>query len=177
MSAQDLNGPSGSSGSFNFTFTNLTETVYLDPIAETIRQVGVISGTPTATTISIQETQSIPGQFPNPPTNVSGSVTVTLTPTGRVVLFDTGPRSLTWNPASGAYTCDGNLHSLSNFQGFYSLITGGQTNTVSFNYDLSYLSYWPSFTFTSLSTTGYPGSISLRACLKTPFTDPECRHD
>src|ERR1035438_9052046 len=72
MSVQDTNGPTGSSGGFNFTLTNLTETVYLDPVAQTIRQVGLISGTPTATYISIQETQSIPGQFPNPPTNVSG---------------------------------------------------------------------------------------------------------
>jgi|ERR1035437_2164960 hypothetical protein len=80
MSVQDLNGLAGSSGQFYFTFSNLTETVYLDPAAETIRQVGVISGTPTATNILVQETQSIPGQFPNPPTNVSGSVTVTLAP-------------------------------------------------------------------------------------------------
>src|ERR1035437_764781 len=90
MSAQDLNGPAGSSGGFTFTFSNLTETVYLDAVAETIRQVGVIYGPPTATNISIQETQSIPGQFPNPPTNVSGSVTVTLAPTDGGLSFDTG---------------------------------------------------------------------------------------
>src|ERR1035438_462128 len=66
MSVWDTNGPAGSSGGFNFTFTNLTETVYLDPVGETIRQVGVISGMPTATNISIQETQSIHGVFPNP---------------------------------------------------------------------------------------------------------------
>ena len=117
MSAQDLNGPSGSYGSFTFTLTNLAETVYLDPVAQTIRQVGVISGTPTATHISIQETQSIPGQFPNPPTNVSGTLTVTLAPASGSLSFDTGLLPLTWTHASSAYTCNGFLLRFTNFEG------------------------------------------------------------
>src|ERR1035441_9399180 len=129
MSAQDLNGPAGSYGSFNLTFSNLTETLYLDTVALTIRQVGVIYATPTATNISIQETQSIPGQFPNPPTSAPGSVAVNLAPSGGSISFDTGPRPITWSTASGAYTWDGNVYSLSNFQGSYKLIIDGQTNS------------------------------------------------
>ena len=162
MSAQDVNGPAGSSRGFNFTFTNLTETVYLDPVAETIRQVGVISGLPTATNISIQETQSIPGQFQNPPTNVSGSVTVTLAPIGGVLSFDTGVHPLTWNSASGAYTCYAFVLSLNNCVGSYSLVAGGQTYTGSFTYGLSDENdeRWPS-TFNTVSTVGYPNSLAL----------------
>ena len=161
MSVQDLNGPAGSSGGFTFTFSNLTETVYLDPVTQTIRQVGVISGTPTATYISIQETQSIAGQFPNPPTNVSGSVTVTLAPTGGSLSFDTGSRPLTWNPTSGGYTCDGTVTSLTNFEGSYSLVTGGQTYSGSFTYGLFYVSEGVVFTFDMVSTLGYPASLTL----------------
>jgi hypothetical protein len=161
MSVQDTNGPTGSSGEFYFNFTNLTETIYLDPVGETIRQVGVISGTPSATNISFQEAQQIPGQFPNPPTNASGSVTVTLAPIGGSIPFDTGPQPLTWTPASGAYTCDGNLTNLGNFVGTYSLITGGQTYSGSFTYGLSFASWWPCFTFNTVSTIGYPNSLAL----------------
>ena len=163
MSAWDENGPAGSSGSFNYNFTNLTETVYLDPVAETIRQIAVISGTPTATNISIQEIQSIPGQFPNPPTNVSGSVTVTLAPTGGALTYDTGPLPLTWNAGSGAYTFDGSVLSLGNIVGSYSLVTGGQTNSGSFNYGLvvSPASYPWMITFNTVSTAGYPTKLSL----------------
>ena len=177
MSAQDLNGPTGSSAGFQFNFTNLTETVYLDPVAETIRQVGVISGTPTATNISFQETQSVPGQFPNSPTNVSGSVTVTLAPTSGVVSFDTGALPLTWNAGSGAYTFDGNLPNLGDFSGSYSLVTGGQTYSGSFTYELL-ISPWPPysggwfnvFTFNTVSTTGYPNSLSLSGLgLQSPY--------
>ena len=163
MSAWDENGPAGSSGSFNYNFTNLTETVYLDPVAETIRQIAVISGTPTATNISIQETQSIPGQFPNPPTNVSGSVTVTLAPSGGALTYDTGPLPLTWNAGSGAYTFDGSVLSWGNIVGSYSLVTGGQTNSGSFNYGLvvSPASYPWMITFNTVSTAGYPTKLSL----------------
>src|ERR1035438_3338397 len=74
MSVQDLNGPSGSSGGFQLNFNSLSETIYLDPVGETLRQVGTISFTPSATNLQFQETQTVPGQFPNPPTNVSGTL-------------------------------------------------------------------------------------------------------
>ena len=165
MSAQDLNGPSGSYGSFTFTLTNLAETVYLDPVAQTIRQVGVISGTPTATHISIQETQSIPGQFPNPPTNVSGTLTVTLAPASGSLSFDTGLCPLTWTPASSAYTCNGFLPSFTNFEGSCSLVTGGQTYSNSFTYELANRGV---LIFNTVSTTNYPNSLSLGGLRVSP---------
>ena len=165
MGVQDLNGPGGSYGTFNLIFSNLTETVYLDPFAGTIRQVGVISLTVSTANISIQETQQIPGQFPNPPRDVSGSVTVTLAPTGGCLSFDTGPRPVTWNTASGAYTFDGHVVSLNNVEGSYLLITEGETYSGAFTYGLSGNGnpdsgfYDGNCTFNTVYTTGYPNSL------------------
>src|SRR5208282_3298586 len=87
MSARDLNGPSGSSGSFQLNFNSLSETVLYDQAGGTIREVGTISYTPSATNIQFQETQG----------GVSGGVTVYLAPgAGNFLSFDTGPQSLTW---------------------------------------------------------------------------------
>src|ERR1035438_1547290 len=129
----------GSGGSFYFNVTNLTETIYLDPVGQTIRQVGVFSGMPTATNISFQETQQIAGQFPNPPTNVSGSVTVTLAPVGGNLTFDTGANGFSWDSSLGGYSFGLlDLQSFNNnFVGSYSLITGGQTYSGLFYYSLS----------------------------------------
>ena len=74
LSVHDADGPSGSLGQINLTFTNLTETVYLDAQAQTIRQVGTVVYTCSATNIMSQETQSV-SVFPHPPVNVSGTVT------------------------------------------------------------------------------------------------------
>ena len=43
LSVQDVNGPAGSSGGVNLEFNHLSETIYLDPVGKTIRQVGTIS--------------------------------------------------------------------------------------------------------------------------------------
>jgi hypothetical protein len=164
MSVQDLSGPSGSSGNFDFNFSKLTETIYLDPDAQTIRQVGVIEGTPTASEIVINEIQQVPQQFPKPPTNVTGSVTVTLKPGGGGLYFDTGPRALTWSAASGGYTCDGHLRTLENNTGSYSLTTDGQTYSNNFAYNLY---EWVlneaiyASTFNTVSTMNYPNSLVL----------------
>lgn len=162
MSVQDLNGPAGNGGGFNLTFNNLTETVYLDPVAQTIRQVGTISVTASAPSISFQETQLVPGQFPNPPQNITGNVTVTLAPTGDVLSFDTGAQAVTWNSSKGAYTFDGDLLNFkNNFTGSYSLVTGGQTYNGSFTYGLSLGDSWSGFTFNTVATAGYPNSLTL----------------
>lgn len=162
MAAQDVNGPAGSSGGFYFTFSNLTETVYLDTVAQTIRQVGVISGTPTATHFSIQETQHIVNQFPYPPTDVAGSVTVTLAPAGGALSFDTGPRPMTWDSGIGGYACNGIVYNFTNLGGTYSLTTGGQTNNGSFTYALALNAGMPNAsTFYELFTTDYPNSLML----------------
>lgn len=166
MSVQDLNGPSGSSGSFSLNFNSLSETIYLDTAAGTIRQVGAIAVTPSASNIVIIETQQIPAQFPNPPQNLPGTVTVDLGPNGGNVLsFDTGPRAATWSSTAGAYTIDGDIESMP-MQGSYSLITGGQTFSGSFQYALQLSTdgggdIFDVWTFQQISTAGYPNSISL----------------
>jgi len=162
MSVQDLNGPSASSGIFNLNFDALTETVYLDPAGATIRQVGVITFSPSATDISFQETQQI-GSFPNPLTNLTGTVTVRLAPVGGTLSFDTGPQPLTWNAASGAYTFNGNLTDMGNYVGSYSLVTGSLTNNGSFNYTLPLSPAYGCLmhTFDTLSTSNYPNLLAL----------------
>jgi hypothetical protein len=91
LSAQDLNGPAGSSGMCTVNFSALTETVYVDLGANTFRQVGVASCTPT--NIQFQETQG----------GISGMVTVHLGPSGGSVLFDTGAVGMT--PTEISYCC------------------------------------------------------------------------
>jgi len=59
MSAVDRNGPSGSSGGFVLQFNTLTETVYLDAVNETIRQVGFVSVTSSNQSLSFSETQEV----------------------------------------------------------------------------------------------------------------------
>jgi hypothetical protein len=165
MSAQDLNGPTGSTGSFQLNFSTLTETIYLNPVAQTIEQVGTISATPSASSLSFQEVQQIPGVFPNPPTSVTGNVTVALAPTGGGLSFDTGPQPVTWNASDGAYTFDGSVSGFNNLVGSYSLVTGGQTFSGSFTYQLSlkqsqFGPLTPS-AFNAVSTTGYPNTLTL----------------
>ena len=99
MTAQDVNAPTTSSssgffsGGFELEFNSLSETIYLDPVGGTLRQVGTILYIPTATNIQFEDIQIVPGESTNPPTEVSGIVTVTLAPSGGSLSFDTG-RSL-----------------------------------------------------------------------------------
>jgi hypothetical protein len=162
MSVQDTNGPAGSSASCNYNFTNLAETIYLDVVAQTIRQVGVISGTPSAGNISFTETQQIPGEFPKPPTSVTGSVTVTLAPSDGGLSFDTGPEALTWTSTVESYTFDGDIQNFP-MNGSYSLLSGVYSYTGTFAYTLPmFLAGWDhAVTFTALSTINYPTSLSL----------------
>jgi len=46
LTIRDANGPSGSQGTVVLAFSNLTETIYLDAGAQTIRQVGTVSYIP-----------------------------------------------------------------------------------------------------------------------------------
>jgi hypothetical protein len=170
MSVQDVdsNAPSGSAGSFLLNFNTLSETIYLDPEGETLRQVGTISVTPSAPNIQFEETQTISGPppvFPNPPpppTNVLGSVTVNLALSGGNLLsFDTGIQPITWN--GSAYTVESGLTSAAfPVSGSYSLVTGGQTYTGEFSYTLSYC-YNAASTFSTISISGYPGANPVSA--------------
>jgi hypothetical protein len=154
------------SGTFMNYFSNLSETVYLDPVNETLRQVGTITYTPSATNIQFQETQTftitITNSFPNTDTytnvNVSGDVTVNLALNGGVLSFDTGPIGL---ESVGDGDWDINLFARNQIlpcSGSYSLVTGGQTLSGSFSY---YLDLETALGFNVLSTTEYPSSIQL----------------
>jgi len=165
MSVYDFYGDSIYSGGrvgggFYYNFNTLTETVYLDLAAQTIRQVGVISGTPLqATGISWQETQ-MGGFYLGQDQQVTGDVTVTLTPPAGGLSFDTGPKHFTWNAASGTYTFDGRvLSNIANLGGSYSLVTGGQTFSDLFTYGLSFYDGQPN-TFSEVSI-GNANSLTL----------------
>jgi len=168
MSVQEVssNAPSGSSGVVNLTLTALSETIYLDPVGATLRQVGALYYSLPDTNIQFQETQVTPPQFPN--TNlasVSGTITVYLTPSESVLSFDTGPQPITWNTADSSYTIENTaLTPGFAFSGSYSLVTGGQTYTGSFAYSINDNQgndYAPAHTFNILSISNYPTSLQL----------------
>ena len=158
----DSNGPSGNSGKIVLTFSNLTETVYLDAIAQTIRQVGTVSYIPSAPNATIQETQSV-SVFPNPPVAVAGSVAVNLALSGGAVSFDTGPQPVTWDAASQAYSFNGNLLSFGPAAVSWSLTTGGQIFTGAFSYSLQWNAPdgFSATTFNLVSLVNYPSSLQL----------------
>jgi len=162
LSVQDVNGPAGSSGGVNLEFNHLSETIYLDPVGKTIRQVGTISCTPTAASIQFQETQTVPGRFPSPPTQVSGNVTVNLAPSGGGLSFDTGILPATWNAASSTYSVNGLLLCGFPITGSYSVVTGGQTYTGSFSYTISCSdNQGNAGIFSTISAAAYPSTIEL----------------
>lgn len=170
MSARDLNGPPGSSGGFQLNFNSLIETIYVDPNAATIRQIGAITYTPTEPNFSFSENQINPTQFPNPPNYVFGSLTVYLAPAGTNLYFDTGPQPLIWTPSISAYTVE-NTDVFAQgiaMTGSYLLVTGGQTYTNSFNYSLSL----NQSIFSAFGFTNFPSSIVLSQLgYNTPSND------
>jgi hypothetical protein len=145
----------GGSTYVNLTFNNLTETVYLDTVGGTVRQAGFVSFTPSPSPTNMVIVESKSG--------IPAAVTVTLTPPS-VLSFDTGPVPITWNSLLSAYTLNGTISGfLGTFNGSYSLVTGGATNSGSFNYAISQplAPYLLATTFTTISTNSYPESITL----------------
>lgn len=167
MSAKDTT--TGSSGGGTYTFTTLNETVYINPIAQTIEQWGTISGTLSAPNFSFQDIEIVSittnNYFPNPPTyttnSIIGNVTVALAPAGNGISFDTGSRPLSWNGSLEAYTVDSNIKNLGLFNGAYSLVTGGQTYSGNFTYEITRYGGNNAYTFNQLATAGYPNAITL----------------
>jgi len=146
-SAQDLT--TGSSGQFTNFFTTLDETIYLDTVSNTLRQVGTINCQPTAANIQFQETQG----------SVSGNVTIYLGPTGDKITFDTGVVPISWTEVMVSGTVPAYLSFPITFSGSYSLATGGQLYyTTNDNYNGNYAS---DNTFYELSLSNYPASIEL----------------
>jgi hypothetical protein len=153
-------GSGGSTGAISY----FQETVFLDTIAGTIRQTGTVYLAASSATVRFQDTQQVIQPFPNPPVTVSGDLTVTLNFAGAVLPFDTGTQSASWD--GYVYTFPGPLpvYTLP-MNGSYSLVTGGETYTGSFNYSLHTIMGWgvdsSIFAFTQLDPTGYPDTILL----------------
>jgi hypothetical protein len=160
-------------GMINLTWQTLTATVYLDPGAQTIRQVGFASVVASATNITFNENRQITNNFPNPPTIIPATVTVNIALAGGGFSFDTGPQPITWSEAAQAYTFDGDLHGQSfSYTGSYSLVTGGQTVTGTFNYSLP-VTTWTTFrAFDRLTTENYPEALSLGGLGAWGYLDP-----
>lgn len=97
---------------FRMPVTNLTETLYLDTLAQTARQTGYVFAV-TSSTNSFHEVQG----------TVTGYVTVTLS--AGPLTFDTGPRSYGWDGPVDAYTFDSSFQNSFNVNGNYTLGTSG----------------------------------------------------
>jgi hypothetical protein len=171
MGIWDLYGPiteggrqPGINGSVDVSFETLTETVYLDPAAGTIRQIGFIAVAPSATNIliSLTETQHIPGQFPTLPQTVSGNITVTLNLVDGGIHFDTGPQPITWDVVNQVYTFGADLTNTIPFRGSYYWAAGGQIFAGTFSYVVENPEGWlHSFAFSQVSVSNYPASLFL----------------
>jgi hypothetical protein len=158
MSAQDLNGPpgmydprgsSGAAGGIEFYFGTLTEHVYVDQVAHTVRQVGTVTGSPAEQHIVINESQN----------GVSGSITVNIAPAGgSSVSFDTGAQPMTGS--SGSYSFGGSIINLGTFVGSWSLNTGGQLYSGSFTYNSTAFAGLAASTFTHFNQMG-PNAIAM----------------
>ena len=150
------------SGGFSVRWTNLTANVYLDATNQTVRVIGYASGTHDAQQISYTTTRAVAQPLPNPPIQVTGTVTVRLAlPTGGL-FFDTGYRPLSWDQSSGQYTFDGSALGTIPVVGSFTLVTGGKTYATNFSYALN-AALGGAFTFTRLSTTNYPQSLVMSA--------------
>lgn len=162
MSVRDLNGPadshydprgsSGASGGIEVNFGTLTEHVYVDPVAHTVRQVGTVTGTPVQSAIVFTETQG----------GVSGTVTVHMSSAlggSNAFGFDTGAQPMTPN-GLGSYNFNGNIIDVGFFNGDWSLVTGGKTYSGSFTYDSVGYGYLVASTFTRFTALD-PNTIAL----------------
>lgn len=146
-------------GSVNISFSHLNETVILDPVGQTARQIGTITSTASSTGYVLNETQLVPSAFPQPPTPVSATISINLSLADGGVKFDTGAQPATWNAAVQAYSINGQIGNIP-VVGSYSLMTGGKTYTGNFSYYL-YNVLGSAFTYRILNTQGYPNQIAL----------------
>ena len=144
------------------TTGTLTETVTINPTADTIEQAGTISiGAANWSTFNASQTQTITiaEPFPNPPqiVQVPGSLTIGGTSSAQTVSFDSGAEPFTYSGAN-SWTFPASRISIDLALGLaYSLTTGGQTYTGEWSSGLDSLIQLPY----QLNTANYPASISL----------------
>jgi hypothetical protein len=154
------------------TFGNLTETVYFDPVAGTVRQVGFVEIRPRHDVV-LNETRTINGE------TITGTFTLHQEIVGGGVGFDTFPVPMIGYVTEDYGPLGVGLPGIP-ISGWYSLDTGGQIYTDSFNYTLSALGmglhlftqFVPNSDSTALTLdglgsgmtySGYPFGISFTA--------------
>jgi hypothetical protein len=134
----------------------LNETVYLDPVNLTVRQVGSFLSPGNSTGV-LNETHVVGGQ------NVSATLTLSQGLAGGALSFDTSPLPIVWNASNQTYTYfnSGFWPELYNFpvSGTYSLDTGGEIYTGTFAYNLGPTGFPPPVLYTTFSPS--PNQLSL----------------
>lgn len=150
------------SGGFTVYFTNLTVNAYMDTVNARVRLVGFVSCRQNTNAVVYTTTRSVAQPFPNPPLQVTGTVTVRLALRDGGLCFDTGYQALTWDQTIGQYTFDGHVFRSIPVVGSYDLLTGGNAYTGNFAYPLNE-ALGLAFTFGRLSTANYPSSLALSA--------------
>lgn len=148
-----------SGGGIGVSFSHLHETVVLDPVNQTARQIGTVTSNPTASGFVINENQLVPSTFPNPPVSVAATISISLSLADGDINFDTGANPATWDAAAQAYSINGQLGNIP-IMGSYSMSTGGKTYSGSFNYYLFPI-LGSAFTYRRLDTSGYPDHVAL----------------
>lgn len=136
----------------------LTETVTLDPLGLTIREVGTVFLPLTQAESTTRLYQQVGQDFPNPPRTAQADLTLRLDLSNQQDFrFDSGPTSLVWDNSLHTYTYSNRCFALLPTTLTYSLTTDGQTITgtlpVNFGFNLE--------TGTALDTSGYPESLVL----------------
>lgn len=151
------------SGGVNVEFKRLWANVYLDPTSGTTRIIGYVAINPNIIEIDLSGKRSVPGEFPNPPTEVDTTLIIKLETENSGLFFDTGPMTTLWNPDYNNYgLSDATVLQTIRIQGEYSLITGDYTHTESFEYEMGQR-LGGAYTYAGLRNTDYPNSIILEA--------------
>lgn len=136
FSEVDLSFGIGSSGVSRITFGTLNETLYYDPVAKTLRQVGSVTFTPASVEFSMS------GQQPMFYTNVSGTAFLTINEGNTNLLFDSGIQT-------NFYTCSLNIP----ITGSCMVVQSNQTNSgpLSYSFDVPLLTSILSVTSTNMT--------------------------
>ena len=168
-------GNHNASGSTFILPGSLSETVYLDPNALTLREAGSFSFANTANVLLNETRQvvtvsNIPAIFPNPPYTVSVTQVLSGTLTAGVSIgqtsfaFDTGLMPVFWNGQKYAFNGAGAIGYSLPADFLWSLLTGGQTYSGGTHADLTFKILLNGGT---LDTTGYPSSLGVNGLPST----------
>jgi hypothetical protein len=136
MFLSDANGPGSGQNPNNYLcgnfcqFRTLTETICLDTVAHTIRQMGFISVSPSTATRTVDDSRLVGGVL------IPATLTLNLSVTGGGVSFDTGPLNYHFDPGFNNVISGREGIPPIAFNGSYLWTTDGQTYSDSFDYQL-----------------------------------------